>query len=372
MKIKIAIMALPLCLFLALCYWLFGWERAIDEDLSEYPYKVTPLPYEMDFISGLDLAWVDNERLLFIEMYKDEKGRQRKRLALWSEQAGYSVYKEHMEFVCARDGIVGYKETHYNADNNGRHSSDEFHKYLGVFGKEQLLPYGYALIGTFCQGYKHEDFYKPEYSKEFKGKLKPLIDPGSYFLYSSPSDKLAGGAFIKDNKVFPLSLRRNGSSHLSYKDHIGKYFLDYVRNERCDLTRCRPSSLNFSYFFDRNGNEDVIPWDLHWLYTKYDKGVTSYFNVEPITEKKYIFRWSSLIKHEYNPFKEKLPALKMVDVSTGEIEYLAKGIPISIDVSPNACKIAFSRVVAGGALVGGNRSVQLAIVDLCTPNTKPN
>ncbi len=367
MKIKIAIMALPLCLFLALCYWLFGWERAIDEDLSEYPYKVTPLPYEMDFISGPDLAWVDNERLLFIEIYEDEKGRGRKRLALWSEAEGYSVYKEHIDFVCARDGIVGYEETFYNADNNGRHSGLEFHKYLGQFGEEQLLPDGYALIGTFCQGYKHEDFYKPGYNKEFKGELMPLIDPGSYFLYGSPSDKLVAGAFIKDNKVFPLSFRRSESSHLSYKDHIGKYFLDNVRNERCNLKRCRPSSLNFSYFFDKNGNEDVIPWNLSWLGVQYDKSPRSYFDVEPLTEYKYFFKGSKLISYERNPFKDKPPALKTVDVSTGEIEYLANGIPISIDVSPNGCKVAFSRVVDRK-----NRSVRLAIVDLCSPNTKPN
>jgi hypothetical protein len=152
-----------------------------------------------------------------------------------------------------------------------------------------------------------------------------------------------------------------------YLDHLDRYFVNDIDTEICGESYCNHTNDYYSFFISPNGVAETIKWQVPWLFVSNHS--PAYFRVSPVTQEKYLYFSSDRVKTDLSPFQEL--GVDLVDVTTGQVELILKGIGKSHDVSPNGCKVAISRLVRGN-IVDSRRSTKLAIVDLCHPNPKTN
>lgn len=326
----------------------------VVEDLDEYPYKVTVLPYEMQMRSGNLLAWADNETLLFIEKTSKKETGFHSRLSQWSEKEGYKTIRNNILTVCARDGFVGYLEA-------GKPKKRHF----GLFGQVKQLPETQYIDTNLCIPFPAgEKSYIPS-ELPVGGHIIRSLDPDMFFWKTDAVKDRVSGKVLKNDQFFStLPFRGLWTLSMKYIDHMDQYFLDKVINELCTEDKCEWKNHHYSFFVNPEGKPTSIKWDLPWLYTTASR---PWFEVYPLTQHRYLFLGSDRISTSH-PFKD--VGLDLVDLKTKETHLLVKGAPFSVDVSPNGCKVAVSRKVTGVNAKAKGRSIQIAVIDLCQPNPK--
>ncbi len=333
--------------------------RDVVENLAEYPFKVTTLPYEMSVKQGPYIAWVDNERLLFLENFTTKEGKGRKRLVVWSEKEGRRIIREKVRALCARNGLVGYIE-----DKSYERGNDNRERYFGKFGEEKLLPPGKGVSHYQCKVVQVGGGKTFPSGMEIGGKLARTLDPNMYFWQpTSTSARIAGKVIVNNEVKNILPFRGLWTTTIKYMDHLNLYMVNRAINELCTESSCSWEPYNYSFFVDENGQSEAVKWDLPWLYVV--EGDRPWFDVYPITKYKYLYFSSNRVRSPH-PLTEF--GLYMVDLKTKKTTLLLKGDPVGADISPNGCKAAVSRIVKGVNSRHKGRSVQLAVIDLCQPN----
>lgn len=326
--------------------------KKVEENLADYPYEVTPLPYEMSWREGPEIAWVDNENLAFLEEYQPGK----QRLSIWNRKTGIQRKMKGVFTLCTRDGNIGYIQKEKGVKK----------RYFGKLSKEIKLPKDFLIGILICKVSQPEDYNNPKLiTKAPKGEY--LILKEDKFKVWQPDNafgsKAPGRIYTSETKYNLTLFNALFASGIRYLEHLDMYFIDKVSDLICNNGKCAHGQYNYSFFIDREGKQHVEKWDLPWMFASGES--RAYFRVTPVTKSIYLYFGSDRVKAGMSPFKE--VGLDLVDIRNNKVELILKGVPISHAVSPNGCKVAVSRLMEGN-VVAKKRSVKLAIIDFCKPN----